>query len=88
MLSTETKALGWLDKAVELVRPYIPENHEVDDLQWCEGGIQFCVFDCSTMESSEKPVDRFRFFTRSDESETENEIRFYEEIQRFIDSWN
>lgn len=88
MMRNEESVLEWLDKAIEMVRPYLPDDHEVDDCQWGDGCFQFSVFNCSTMEGSEKPVDRFRFFRCESETDSENEERFFEEVQRYIDSWN
>ena len=86
----EKNFVDWLDlleTAADEITNCLPEMYEVDDLSSDEAGIQVCVFDAHTMESSCRPVDRFRFFSRSGETKDETISRFHEELARFIEGW-
>ena len=86
----EKNFVDWMDlmeTAADEITHILPDMYEVDDLASDEAGIQVCIFNVSTMESSCRPVDRFRFFSRSGETKDETISRFHEELDRFIDGW-
>ena len=79
-----------LDQSTELIKQYLPEDHEIDDVAWDPNSdlFQIPVFDVSTIESSMRgPVDRFRFYRMSWETDDEVVERWQREIDEFNHSW-
>lgn len=80
-----------LDQSTELIKQYLPEDYEIDDVAWDPNGDKFqvLVFDASTMENYHKgPVDRFLFYRLSWEYNDEDVIKRWErEINEFNHSW-
>lgn len=76
-----------LDNSIELIRQYLPEDHEIDDVAWSEEEeiFQVPVFDVSKFPG--RQVDRFRFYRLPGESDEELSNRWEEEINAFNSSW-
>lgn len=74
-----------LDLAIERVKPYLPENIEIDDVGWGDGIFQICLFDVSRFPG--RLVDRFRFFRNAGETEEELIQRFDEEVDSYAKGW-
>lgn len=76
-----------LDKSLELIQQYLPEDHEIDDVSWSgeEDIFQIPVFDVS--EFPGRQVDRFRFYRLTGETDEELSDRWQNEINEFINSW-
>ena len=76
-----------LNKSVELIPQYLPEDHEIDDVAWDdqEQIFQICVFDVS--EFPGRQVDRFRFYRLPGETDDELIDRWNREIDEFNSSW-
>lgn len=77
-----------LDKSLELISQYLPEDHEIDDVAWSdtEEIFQIPVFDVSQFPG--RQVDRFRFYRLPDETDEELSNRWQEEINAFNSSWS
>ena len=74
-----------LDEAVERIRPYLPEDHEIDDVSWGDRIFQICIFDVAIFPG--RMVDRFRFSIHADETEEETAARFEDAVKDYINSW-
>ena len=74
-----------MDLAINRIRQYLPEDHEIDDIN-CEDNIfQICVFDVAKFPGH--LVDRFRFEIRASETELETYDRFNDTLCKFVESW-
>lgn len=79
-----------LDNSLDEIKHSLPENYEIDDVDWDdqEDGFVIPVFDTSTFESCQKgPVDRFRFYRMAGESDEQLTERWSEKIQQFTANW-
>ena len=77
-----------MEIAEERIQQYLPEDYEMDDLQWCDDGFQISVFDVSMIEIYQKgPAGIFRFFLSKCETDEENTERFNRQLQEFAESW-
>ena len=74
-----------LDLAIERIRQYLPEYHEIDDISWGENIFQICVFDAEHFPG--RMVDWFRFEIHTGDTEDETNDRFNNAVEKFIESW-
>lgn len=82
------RIMNLMEIAEERIRQYLPEDYEMDDLQWCDDGFQISIFCVRTIEDHMKgAVDRFRFFLHRDETDEESAERFNRELQKFTEGW-
>lgn len=76
-----------IDIATDEIKHSLPENYEIDDIDWQDDALTIRVFDVSTIESSMKAVDSFRFQYRSSECAQDNADRFWDELDTFCEYW-
>ena len=79
--------LGLVEVAEKEISCNLPDFFEVDDISCFDEGFQICIFDTHSIESSMRPADRFRFFSRAYESDFEMMERFSYELRKFVNSW-
>lgn len=82
--------LQMMDLSAERIRPYLPEDYEMDDMAWDEDHeiFQICVFDASRPDFDNRgPADRFRFYRKPGETDEELMDRWNRELQEFCESW-
>lgn len=83
-----TKIDNLMETAIAMVQKHLPEDYEVDDVQWCEDGFQFDIYYVRTIDAYNRgPVDRFRFFLSKDETDEENAERFNSRLNEFCEGW-
>lgn len=79
-----------LDNSLDEIKHSLPENYEVDDVDWddAEDIFQIPVFDTSTFEKATKgPVDRFRFYRLPGESDEQLIDRWDAALHEFTQRW-
>ena len=89
-MATKINYLQLMELSAERIRPYLPEDYEMDDLGWDEDReiFQICVFDCSRPDFDNRgPADRFRFYRQAGETDEELMDRWNREVQKFAESW-
>lgn len=75
-----------MELAMERIKPYLPDDYEMDDCSWGDGIFQikvFCVSDFGNLTAS----DRFRFFRLAGETDDEVVARFDTEVKRYANGW-
>ena len=75
-----------MEMAMERIKPYLPEDYEMDDCSWGDGIFQIKVFyvkDCGNPSAA----DRLRFIRRAGETDEEVMERFNSEIQKYAEGW-
>ena len=74
-----------IDLAIERIRPYLPQDHEIDDVSWGDGIFQICIFDVSLFPG--RLVDRLRFMRMPGETKAETYARFEQTLTEYTMSW-
>lgn len=74
-----------LNVAIERIRQYLPEDHEMDDIACDDTAFQICIIDVSKFPG--KLADRFFFTRRPGETEDETTQRFADTITEYTLTW-
>ena len=96
-MANKINYLQLMELSMERIRPYLPEDYEMDDTGWDEDQeiFQICIFDVSKPPRTDAfgnlivtgPADRFRFYRQAGETDDQLMDRWNREVQKFAESW-